>query len=448
MVMDSILSLDRIDTEVIIGLVGAVGSDLAVLNNILTSELKDVFDFEVVKIKVSADILQHHPIKKNVKDLDLSGGFGRARSLMDIGNLLRREYGNEYLALEIASIIKEKRKFFRDSSKSKRFAYIIDSLKNDAEIDALRQIYGSSFFQISLYESPKNRLDVLVNKVGMSDLEARKLIERDEKENEKWGQKTTVAFPLADYFIKSDNKTSTHIKSACNRFLKLIFGHPYITPTFNEFAIYMAFTSSLKSADLSRQVGAVIAKDENILARGANDVPKFGGGVYSPEYNEETGEVYDIPNGRDYKRNKEQNSVEKYNIIKKLESELFSELEVFFEDDTVFSRQKKARISEILNGSRIKDITEYGRMVHAEMDAILNCARTNNSTQDAKLYVTTFPCHNCAKHIVAAGIKEVVFVEPYPKSKALDFHDDSISMENDLNKVRFKPFLELVLEAF
>jgi deoxycytidylate deaminase len=81
-------------------------------------------------------------------------------------------------------------------------------------------------------------------------------------------------------------------------------------------------------------------------------------------------------------------------------------------------------------------------MVHAEMDAILNCARSNNSTQGATLYVTTFPCHNCAKHIVAAGIKEVMFVEPYPKSKALDFHRDSITLEKgDKNKLRFKPFV-------
>lgn len=38
------------------------------------------------------------------------------------------------------------------------------------------------------------------------------------------------------------------------------------------------------------------------------------------------------------------------------------------------------------------------------------------------MYVTTFPCHNCARHIVAAGVERVVFVEPYPKSRAVDLH--------------------------
>lgn len=39
---------------------------------------------------------------------------------------------------------------------------------------------------------------------------------------------------------------------------------------------------------------------------------------------------------------------------------------------------------------------------------------------------TTYPCHNCARHIVAAGIREVVYIEPYPKSLAVKLHGDSI----------------------
>ncbi len=94
----------------------------------------------------------------------------------------------------------------------------------------------------------------------------------------------------------------------------------------------------------------------------------------------------------------------------------------------------------------MRDLTEYGRVVHAEMEALLSCARTGRSTVNATLYCTTFPCHNCAKHIVAAGIERVVYVEPYPKSKALEFHDDSIvtSGESALDGrglVRFDAFV-------
>jgi cytidine deaminase len=64
------------------------------------------------------------------------------------------------------------------------------------------------------------------------------------------------------------------------------------------------------------------------------------------------------------------------------------------------------------------------------MEAITCCARNGVSARFGTLFTTTFPCHNCAKHIVAAGIRRVVFVEPYPKSMALDLHDDAIELES------------------
>jgi cytidine deaminase len=45
------------------------------------------------------------------------------------------------------------------------------------------------------------------------------------------------------------------------------------------------------------------------------------------------------------------------------------------------------------------------------------------------LYTTTFPCHNCARHIIATGIRRVVYIEPYPKSLALELHRESLSLE-------------------
>ena len=51
------------------------------------------------------------------------------------------------------------------------------------------------------------------------------------------------------------------------------------------------------------------------------------------------------------------------------------------------------------------------------------------STRNAVLYVTTFPCHNCTKHIIAAGFQKVFYIEPYAKSKALQLHRDAISFQ-------------------
>jgi len=426
--------------EVIFGLVGAVGSNLAIFQNILKTELEDTFDFDVFVIKVSEDILITHPNIRNIEEFDTSTKYKRINSLMNLGNKLRELHGLDYLALEIAAKIRDLRKSYTGSKK--RIAYIINSLKHDAEVGSLKKLYSHTFFQISIYESASKREETLNNTVGMTLEEAGKLIKRDEKEDEKWGQRTSVAFPLADYFVKFDNKSSIHIKNAVIRFIKLILGNPYITPTFSESAIYMAFMSSLKSSDLSRQVGAVIARDDNILAIGSNDVPKFGGGLYTPLYNENDGKIDDQEDGRDYKVGKDCNHIQRNNLVDGIYNSIKEELDDILSEKIPSQKEVLLKIKGIIKNSEIKDITEYGRMVHAEMDAILNCARTNNSTQGATLYVTTFPCHNCAKHIVAAGIKEVMFVEPYPKSKALDFHKDSIVVEKgENNKLRFKPFV-------
>jgi deoxycytidylate deaminase len=115
-----------------------------------------------------------------------------------------------------------------------------------------------------------------------------------------------------------------------------------------------------------------------------------------------------------------------------------------------FSAEERSRVREILATSKLKNITEYGRVVHAEMEALLSCARGNVGTKGAHLYCTTFPCHNCAKHIIAAGITKVVYVEPYPKSKAFDFHDDSITLTpgEGGEKVVFEPFVGVGPRSF
>ena len=70
-----------------------------------------------------------------------------------------------------------------------------------------------------------------------------------------------------------------------------------------------------------------------------------------------------------------------------------------------------------IRGSLVGNVTEYGRMVHAEMNAMSDAARLGRSLKGSTIFVTTYPCHNCAKHLIAAGIERIVFVEPYPKAK-------------------------------
>jgi dCMP deaminase len=52
-------------------------------------------------------------------------------------------------------------------------------------------------------------------------------------------------------------------------------------------------------------------------------------------------------------------------------------------------------------------------VLHAEANAITKVAKSNNSSQGATLYVTSSPCIECAKLIIQAGIKRVVYSEDY-----------------------------------
>ena len=59
-------------------------------------------------------------------------------------------------------------------------------------------------------------------------------------------------------------------------------------------------------------------------------------------------------------------------------------------------------------------------VLHAEANAITKIARSNNSSEGATLYVTASPCIECAKLIIQAGIKRVVYSEKYRLEDGLE----------------------------
>ncbi|MBH0229937.1 ComE operon protein 2 [Halobacillus yeomjeoni] len=53
------------------------------------------------------------------------------------------------------------------------------------------------------------------------------------------------------------------------------------------------------------------------------------------------------------------------------------------------------------------------RTIHAEMNALLQCAKFGVATDGAEIYVTHFPCVHCTKSIIQAGIKAIYYSEDY-----------------------------------
>lgn len=59
-------------------------------------------------------------------------------------------------------------------------------------------------------------------------------------------------------------------------------------------------------------------------------------------------------------------------------------------------------------------------VLHAEANAITKVARSNNSSENATLYITDSPCMECAKLIIQAGIKRVVYSKKYRNTEGLE----------------------------
>ena len=71
-------------------------------------------------------------------------------------------------------------------------------------------------------------------------------------------------------------------------------------------------------------------------------------------------------------------------------------------------------------GPNVRDSLEHGHsgLIHAEINALIKC--DYNNPKNKKMYVTLSPCEVCAKAIINAGIKEVIYLNEYKKSNGLE----------------------------
>jgi deoxycytidylate deaminase len=198
--------------------------------------------------------------------------------------------------------------------------------------------------------------------------------------------------------------------------------------------MYHAASAAGNSACLSRQVGAAITNSSGEVAVGWNDVPKAGGNLYmaDPEADPQSSldqRCWNLKGGMCFNDDE-----------KKLISELL--VDELIKAGAVSLTFKGLALATIAGNSKVKSLIEFSRSVHAEMHAIINAGKlTVESLEEGKMFVTTYPCHNCARHIVTAGVKEVYYIEPYRKGLATKLHNDAITEdEADVAKVRILPY--------
>jgi deoxycytidylate deaminase len=425
--------------ELVIALCGPIGSPLHEVAENIQGRLREVFDYEECsQIRLSEFIETHAglvnvPIPENTE----KNAFSRREALIRAGDELRKRYGGAILAeLAIDKISMERQSHKQRTGdvayRPRRVCHIVDSIKNQEELELLRTVYREMLYVIGVFVPVANRENNLKKK-GMQPADISKLIDLDSGEEKPHGQTVRDTFPQSDFFLRIESGTDSQLRARVERYLHLILGTKIVTPTRAETAMYAAASAAGSSACLSRQVGAALTDAEGeILSIGWNDVPKPFGGLYlSDHLRDPTGEndhrCWNMEGGKCF------NDAEK---------ELLAQVVVDALGDLVSDDDRGNAILAVKSNAKLRSLIEFSRSIHAEMHAILTAAKTaGEKISGGKLFVTTYPCHSCARHIIASGISEVYYIEPYRKSLATKLHDDAITEnESEKAKVRLLPY--------
>lgn len=296
--------------------------------------------------------------------------------MIDLANELRATYSSDYIFKQLCLI-----------TQSEEGNWVIESLRNKGEINALRELDNS--YLISIDADSKVRYERAVRDKKESDLGTfEQFIEQEEKEMfsiDPSKQNLRLCMARSDYNFINDYRTvkeaQKEFKTGKKGFLNLINGAKR-RPSFDEEYMRQSDEWSLRSTCLRRFVGAVTSMNDISISQGYN------GAVRGSRHCEELGCI---------------------------------------------------RLDEnIPSGMRL----EMCRGVHAEQNAVINAGRQGRSLVGATLHCTTYPCSHCTKDIVQSGIKRVVYLEGY---------DNEISKEifNEIKeKVQIEKYSGVLPHAF
>jgi len=265
-------------------------------------------------------------------------------NLIEIGNKLRKEYGPGVLAKRIIQHFHSKPDLTEYS--------IIDSIRNPAEISALRTL--NNFILIGIdapLELRFERAQRRNRQENVTSLEAFQKMGELENSQEPDSQNISACLQNADYKIINDG-SETALKQQVDEIITN--AQLKIRPGWDEYFLKMAFLVAERSTCLRRHVGAIIVDERQVLSTGYNGAARH------------TRDCLELGCLRD-------------------------EL-------------------KIPSGER----HEICRGIHAEQNAIVQAARHGVNINHGTIYCTHSPCTICAKIIVNAGIERVVVNGNYP----------------------------------
>lgn len=283
-------------------------------------------------------------------------------------------------------------------------------------IDAIRNPYEAMFFK----DKYKGFHLVAVNtddgdrRVRLKHLNTEELLNLDKIEYAQKMKKPQEIFyhqniqgciQNADIHIYNPNIQDGKYFQLTEQILKYIalMLHPgLVTPTNVERCMQLAYNIKFNSGCLSRQVGAVVTREDySIQSVGWNDVPK---GQISCNLREVHG----------FRKNKDKESYSLYEI----EDEDFNEALVRLDEATIgktCGRCMSYCFKDVYNGLKGDKNQVYTRSLHAEENAFLQISKYGGThVKGGYLFSTASPCELCAKKAYQLGIKCIYYIDPYP----------------------------------
>jgi dCMP deaminase len=265
--------------------------------------------------------------------------------LIIIGNELRQKHGAAVLAERILSKIEDDKH------------YIIDSIRNPAEVEAFRE---AKHFKLIRVEAPAEvRFQRIVNRQRESDpktYEEFVALENREAEGDDTSQNLVKVELMADYPLINDGpieKLYVQIDELLPKLLQEIQ-----RPSWDEYFMNIAKVVASRSNCMKRKVAAIIVRDKRVISTGYNGTPRGT-------------------------RNCNEGGCPRCNTLAASGTAL---------DECLCS--------------------------HGEENAIVQASYHGASLKDAIIYSTFAPCLQCAKMIINSGIREVIYNMDYPLNES------------------------------
>jgi dCMP deaminase len=265
--------------------------------------------------------------------------------LIIVGNELRQRYGSKILAERILAKIEDDKH------------YVIDSIRNPAEVDAFR---AAKHFKLIRIEAPAEiRFQRILSRQRESDpktLEEFVVLENREAEGDDTSQNLVKVELMADYSLTNDGSLEKLYPQIDQLLIKLL--KEIQRPSWDEYFMDIAKVVASRSNCMKRKVAAIIVRDKRVVSTGYNGTPRGT-------------------------RNCNEGGCPRCNNLAASGTAL---------DECLCS--------------------------HGEENAIVQASYHGVSLKDGVIYTTFAPCLQCAKMIINSGIREVIYNMDYPLNEA------------------------------